>query len=195
MTTLLVPDVRRGRGTGHIRRCVRLARLIPDSCVLVSENSGAEFRGLDELADLTGGLDGRQIVGVPPETVDRVIIDHSGMASGGLEVYGGAVTIGLDLGGDARPYCSYLVDTIPRVDTVPANIRDIGLLDLPTFSEMKAGAPGRVLVSFGGEDPAMLTEPTVRVLVERLGLNPANLSVIRPGLRELSRLPGGIQPL
>lgn len=70
------------------------------------------------------------------------------------------VIVGLDLGGTARPYCDYLIDTLPRVDRVCApNVSDRGLLRYPSCS--RARAPERferVLLSFGGEDRARLTE-------------------------------------
>jgi 2-polyprenyl-3-methyl-5-hydroxy-6-metoxy-1,4-benzoquinol methylase len=190
---LLVPDLTRGRGTGHLRRCIRLMAELPESRLLVSESGSDRLRGRDELDELLSGCDSARIAGSSTDgTWTSVVLDK--MSASVEEVTGyanGSMTIGLDLGGAGRAYCSYLIDTLPRIAGT-ANVADVSYLQIPENSPPTADDSGGVLVSFGGEDPARLTEPTVRALIDAAALPPEAITVVTPSLRRLGPLPAGL---
>lgn len=68
--------------------------------------------------------------------------------------------------------------------------------DLPADLEARApsrpGNPLRVLVSFGGEDPAGLTEPTARILAAMSGSLVLSVDVLRGPLMQRLTLPPGV---
>jgi 2-polyprenyl-3-methyl-5-hydroxy-6-metoxy-1,4-benzoquinol methylase len=90
--------------------------------------------------------------------------------------------------------CDYVVDTLPRIDRSPANVSDPAYLELPQTSAappVGSGSTRHVLISFGGEDPAHLTEQTAALLAPN-GAG-QRVSVVRPSMRELGAIPAGIR--
>lgn len=119
---------------------------------------------------------------------DKIIIDRMSISvPDALALTRRAMTIGIDVGGDGRSYCSFCIDTLPRIDGKPGNIYDAGLLDLPDWRAVPKTSAGRILVSFGGEDPGHLTEPTCRLLAQILGPD-AEITAVSPRPAELERL-------
>ena len=106
-----------------------------------------------------------QVVHAVQPHFDRVVIDRMEASAQEIREFGNSVTIGLDLGGAGREFCSYLIDALPRLDGLPSNASDIGYLVLPDALSTPKGVLGRVLVSFGGEDGGQLSEATAHVLV------------------------------
>ncbi len=102
--------------------------------------------------------------------------------------------VGIDTGGAARLRVPFLIDSIPRPEAHPANVSDSALLHLPD-GPLAARIPGRVVISFGGEDPARLSERVAHVLCSDSGgrRRGAQLQeeviVVRPSLRSLGVLP------
>jgi 2-polyprenyl-3-methyl-5-hydroxy-6-metoxy-1,4-benzoquinol methylase len=192
MSTLLVPDLRRGHGTGHLRRCLKLLSVLDNSQILLPHKSSETERGRDELGGLIAQLHPEQMTDRCVDEPAKVVLDLFEASARDVLLYGSAVTIGIDTGGDGREYCSYLVDTLPRLGGSPANVGDPAFLDLPEFIPISERDRGRILVTFGGEDPAGLTESTVALLVGRLGISPDLVTVVRPGLRALSEIPDGV---
>jgi 2-polyprenyl-3-methyl-5-hydroxy-6-metoxy-1,4-benzoquinol methylase len=104
---------------------------------------------------------------------DLVILDRRRTTKPELEGYAACgPVLALDEGGEARDLACYLLDTIPgsagsrRRRTAPANREAPELLDLPAPARSSPPRSIRsVLVSFGGEDPARLTEGFVRMAV------------------------------
>ena len=193
MTILLVPDLERGHGTGHLRRCVKLLEHLPDASILIPKESTSTIRGEDELGELLGDVASERVVNECPSQPSTVVLDLFSASEEAVSRFIGAVTIGLDIGGSGREFCSYLVDTLPRLDGTMANLTDLAYLDLPVLRPVGDPARDRILVSFGGEDPASLTEATVRLLVERLGIEPERVTVVQPGLGVTPKLPLGVQ--
>jgi hypothetical protein len=90
--------------------------------------------------------------------------------------------VGLDEGGAARTFLPYLIDTLPgqgrRSSADKANVTSLNFLDLPKRSiKSSAGCFRNVLISFGGEDPAHLTEAMISCLA-RYGI-PSDSEVLK----------------
>ncbi len=193
MNTLLVPDLGRGHGTGHLRRCLKLLVDLPEAAIMISSESTSTDRGRDELEELLAGVPPERIVDANVEQPSTVVLDLFEASPESVLRFGGATTIGLDIGGSGREYCSYLVDTLPRLDRDTVNLADIIYLDLSELKPVGEAARDRILVTFGGEDPAGLTESTVRLLVDSLGIMPDRVTVVRPGLRTSFGLPSSVR--
>ena len=94
------------------------------------------------------------------ERFDFVVVDRrSTSPEEFVELSALGVPVGIDEGGPVRSRFPLLIDTFPLPDSYGgANVKDPGLLDLPEQQRDYPGRFERVLVSFGGEDPAGLTE-------------------------------------
>lgn len=231
---LLVPLVRNGSGTGHLRRAFALQRAFAGRARILAEFP--ESRGLIErLCVSTNPASGRSRAGEPPAAApepdvppvvsleeacgtvwDLVVFDRKSTPTGlFLALARGCPSVGIDEGGPARRYMSYLFDVLPFDDRGhAANEAGAGFLELPSSVkplqartgscdsspagetvDRKNPHPGtkcrcafeRVLVTFGGEDPAGLTGKTVHALVRHRLLEPGALTVVKgPLFRQLS---------
>ncbi|MFW5689644.1 MAG: methyltransferase domain-containing protein, partial [Spirochaetota bacterium] len=133
----------------------------------------------------------REIAGV----WDRIVLDRFRMSASEVEAAARhGLTIGVDLGGEGREYCEYLVDILPRLDRSAPNLSEPGFLALPApRAEEPSDEVGRILVTFGGEDPARLSESTARHLAG-MGLA-RRVTVVAPSMRPLGTMPEGVDVL
>jgi SAM-dependent methyltransferase/spore coat polysaccharide biosynthesis predicted glycosyltransferase SpsG len=189
MSTLLVPDTTPGHGSGHLRRSLRLFERLPDATLLIVGDR-SHLREL--LAD------------VPPERIvedfdeaegawDRVVVDTFRLtADYALRLSRLGPTIAVDPGGRGREYCDYVMDTLPRLDSSPANVSDPAYLELPEPRDDRSRRTG-TLVTFGGEDPAGLTEAAARILAR--SLPGETITVVRPSMRSLGPIAAGVHVL
>lgn len=207
MSTLIVPELGRNRGTGHLKRCLWLLRVLPDSFVYVPGHLSARFEEFGAEVDQT------RIVSLLGESrFERVVVDRFSISEEEMRsLQECGTTIGLDLGGPGRPLADYLIDMLPRLDEGLANRYSPSFLlshiyEHAASGEASAGPEdtaeadrgGGILVSFGGEDPAGLTEQTVRALRD-CGIDLNRVRVMRPKLRRLDdgfgRLPLVTEPV
>ncbi len=173
---LVIPDTRRGHGSGHITRAARLAASLESEAELFVDYPWEEIchepQKLLEVAERFGARVRRKTAEPSStddthETPSLVIIDAQNMTRAAhAELRSLAPTVGIDLGGEARPYASYLIDTLPNLFSHSPNLFDPGLNELParvrrSAASTSANGPShtdpRILVSIGGEDPAGLT--------------------------------------
>ncbi|PKL26470.1 MAG: hypothetical protein CVV47_00630 [Spirochaetae bacterium HGW-Spirochaetae-3] len=163
---LLVPSVRRGNGSGHLVRCFGLAReLGPQAAVYLPDDPGIGSWSSDELKLAYPREMGsvRTIGALRSDARFRlVVLDNRETSASVLEKWAvqGAV-VAVDEGGEARNAAPYLVDILPRPAGrvkagTPPNIASLGFLPLPAGRREPPTSIHRVLVSFGGEDPAGL---------------------------------------
>ncbi|MFW5827532.1 MAG: hypothetical protein ACOCU4_05550, partial [Alkalispirochaeta sp.] len=155
-TVLIVSEHRRGHGTGHLYRCARLAReLEGDLEWLLPTNGGRDTRGRTEVQKMVGISDlPVRWVDQPEGPYDLVIVDKRTTTLEELRTFHcRGILIGIDVGGEARDYVHYAIDTLePPPGVGCANITDTGLLHLPEHIRDDWPREIRsVLVVFGGE--------------------------------------------
>ncbi len=163
-SALFVPSVKKGCGTGHLRRCLEAARA-SGAFVYVPER--AELEETEPLLKefVSGGLKAHQIVRRFPEKDEYslVVADlfecDAGTAARLREV---AAFAAIDEGSRYSDYCDYLLDIIPSYNVSrQANMQEPAFMEKPSARRhTTAGAIGEiasVLVCLGGEDPADLT--------------------------------------
>jgi 2-polyprenyl-3-methyl-5-hydroxy-6-metoxy-1,4-benzoquinol methylase/spore coat polysaccharide biosynthesis predicted glycosyltransferase SpsG len=161
---LFVPLARQGAGTGHVRRCLRAAAALGDSAAIALPDAEAVTAWTaDPLWTAAVRATAR------PEREGRwdlVVLDRFSTSVPELaRVARLGPVVALDEGGEARRLACYLLDVIPGSAVArgkgaePPNREAPELLELPPRAKAGVGAGIRkVLVSFGGEDPAGLTE-------------------------------------
>ena len=165
---LIVPTCERGRGGGHLSRCLFLFRdllererdvylWIPDYFKDDLILRFKEFFGTHEslrFFSREGELAGKAWAFIVLDRFKTSREEYSFWA-------GFAPLIGIDEGGPSRACFDFLVDLLPSLSKHEANLNAPGLLPLPKkrrppFTYGPNGAPLAVLISFGAEDPAGL---------------------------------------
>lgn len=167
-TILFVPSVKKGCGTGHLRRCLKAAADSGGFVYIPADSDLAETESLvNEYLSAENGLKPYQIVRSFPEENEfsLVVTDLFSMEkSTAQKLHSVATVAAVDEGSDFTEWCDFLLDIIPS-----CVVRRAANLSLPSFIEkpMNRRTPGTfslstVLVCFGGEDPASLTVPAAR---------------------------------
>lgn len=164
---LLVPSVRRGNGSGHIVRCFALAReLGRAAAVYLPEAPGPNGRSATELAlSYPGDFERCAVVTrlEPSARFGLVLLDQrESSAEDYLKWSAHGPVACLDEGGPARDSADYTIDILlssgARRGASAANSSGLGFLTLPASRRETPTAARKVLVSFGGEDPAGLAD-------------------------------------
>jgi 2-polyprenyl-3-methyl-5-hydroxy-6-metoxy-1,4-benzoquinol methylase len=265
---LLVPSIRASMGSGHLRRCLGLARIFgPNSAVLLQglENAlgngavGATARATAQMLLAPLGFDQPPCRILerydPSEPWDLVIVDRRSSEIEKIRSFFPVPVVGLDEGGAARRYCTYLIDTFPTVrQKHGANLSALSILGLsageaklggsraagtagersaggqpprsaeersaggqppqsaeeqsaggqpPQSAEIQGGPtrrqpsipPQRVLISFGGEDPADLSSRLLQLLLDGNFFQPGQITLIQGPYFLRRRWPEGITVL
>lgn len=143
---LIVPDTRTGHGTGHIVRASRLAcELGGEGCLIIDypwEHECHPESQIREMAAQYGENTTCSWAEVNSGTAAFVIIDAQHLSRSEHRLLRGiAPTIGIDIGGEGRAFCSYLIDTLPNLETHRPNVFDPGLNYLHDRGSA-AGTPG-----------------------------------------------------
>ena len=156
---LIVPTVKVGHGTGHLRRCVKLAETFAKNGVfadvLLLEEPSAECKRILEQATFIS------IVTELPQTGEysAIITDCFELTEENAQkLQAIAPLIAIDDGSKVKNYIDYLVNIIPPLKKNDnANAFMPQFLDLPLRKEHKSNQK-KVLISIGGEDPANFSE-------------------------------------
>ena len=187
MSVLLAPDTGRGHGSAHLRRAIGLLNALPDSKILIDSMS-------PRLSSMLAGIDPGRITDRLGGRWNLIIVDRFSAERETIQDFlRHGCTVGIDLGGGGRAYCDYLIDTLVRLDDAAVNVADSTLLDLPEATQDVSRQKGTILVTFGGEDPAHLTE-SVAQLLSTAGFA-AGVTVVAPTMRTLGRMPAGLEVL
>jgi 2-polyprenyl-3-methyl-5-hydroxy-6-metoxy-1,4-benzoquinol methylase len=159
---LLIPCVRRGRGSGHLKRMVALRRCLEadgaQATLLLGSGRSGE-RGSQEIVQafsLKAGewMDGGRSV---DQRYDVIVFDGFATSRGSFEKFRrSGFCVGIDEGGPARPEFDYLIDIMPRLKKKdPANLSNaLRFLELPERARTFPTEIKKILVSLGGEDSA-----------------------------------------
>lgn len=151
---LLIPATEQGVGMGHLKRMISLAEKLAGRNRLYIKKEH-----LDRiLPAVPENLHGSIISEIDnPTLYHRIIIDGKETDPDFFrESLKGGNVIALDEGGDLRSEIPYLIDILPLPSRYSSpNIRSLSFLDLPRRE--KRNDQGKILLTFGGEDPAGLT--------------------------------------
>ncbi|TFG84261.1 MAG: methyltransferase domain-containing protein [Spirochaetales bacterium] len=192
---LLVPSVKKGNGSGHLSRCFDLARRLGARAAIflperpVSGDRGAAEIGLAYHYDL-GTL--RIVTEVAGERFGLIILDKRESTAEDYRSWANYGTVvALDEGGQARVCADYLIDILPRTTRMSygnriaaqaGNIASLGFLSLPARRRKPPTMARKVLVCFGGEDPAGLTERFLEIAVDHGRLPAHSVTVVSGAL-------------
>ncbi len=197
MKVLLVPAVARGSGSGHLRRAQYLARIFgQDSALLVDEGASVLGTGRDNRLRPPACGPGIVTRYDPADGWDLVVVDRKSSTLENIARFLPTPVVGIDEGGPARRYLSYLVDVLPGAGhRQAANLKALSFLDLPERQVSLHFPFRRLLVSFGGEDPADLSGRLLSVLLKP-GLFPRQqITVVQGPYFARSAWPEGINVL
>lgn len=163
---LFVPETRPGRGSGHLVRCLELARQLPDAAFLIPNSRQHDLRNrypllgdfrlfdhLPEFLPLPGGE-------LPLVVFDLMRLEESDVRP----VLSRALPVAIDSRGPGLRFVPFVLDLLPRLGAGPAwsagNRHAPEFLPQPVKRRQPLAGPlppkALVLVSFGGEDAAGL---------------------------------------
>ncbi len=191
-SALVVPSLARGRGTGHLRRSAALVRSLRGLGREAFLHIGDAYPGDYTRAELSSTVPDVGSISFSGDPGSRswtlVVLDRFRTEENEYRRWAElAPVVGLDEGGPARARFDYLLDLLPALPGTHApNQTAPWLLDAPVrrrsqyprvdFSER---SPLRVLVTFGGEDPADLSVPAALSLSADPRLS---VDLLRPSL-------------
>ena len=189
-TVLLVPSVKAGRGTGHLRRALSVAKEIGAFVYVPKDSTLKECPALVQEA-LESGLKEWQLVDCLMGGWDLVALDLFRSTKEEISAFSKLGSLcSIDDGGKASKAADYLLGVIPsmprRADKVGSNLTSPAFIGLPKNrrpafpTEIK-----KILVCAGGEDAGGLSESAGRALAA-LGLQATVVSPKNPvaNLRE-----------
>ncbi|MCL2044659.1 MAG: methyltransferase domain-containing protein [Treponema sp.] len=180
---LIVPACEKGRGGGHLVRCIALANglktLGREAFLFIPEIAGINCLVDDIFIDKTVLLDK---TGLQGKNWEFVILDRYQTQPEELAQWAKlAPVIGIDEGGSCRNSFDFLIDLLPNCSPVKPNIADPSLLPLPSkkiqLLPHPEPAPFRILISFGLEDAAGLGSAAAQVLAVK---NNGNAEITLP---------------
>lgn len=189
-TVLFYPSTEKGHGTGHLRRCLKLAAETK-SFVYVPENSGlAETENLVKEA-IYNGLSEAQIIRKFPEVNEFALIVTDLFKSDSQvmeKLRGCAMVASLDEGGESHLLSDYILDVIPSYNlSRPSNLNE------PAFIERAANKKAekvcrinKILVCVGGEDPSCLCNLAAKFF-SKTG---TEITVVSSGVAEENKIEG-----
>ena len=194
-TILLIPSVKKGNGTGHIKRCTALAERLQalgaDTGILVDS---AEARRhscytTDDVKSFLSRSRRRKPVILTDAVAadwDICIFDSRHAQLSRLSSFNGISTcVGLDEGGETRDYFDYLIDILPNLEKNEPNISSTGFLNFPEIDDGRQPAESvfqietaKILITFGGEDEHDLTGKFLSMIEDTGILSRAELTVV-----------------
>ncbi|MFP4483227.1 MAG: methyltransferase domain-containing protein [Spirochaetaceae bacterium] len=167
-----VPEVAVGHGLGHVHRdSLVSARLSRSSCVVVPP--GADTAAREHRARIrkhVTSLGGTVIDAIPHDAEGTIVIDRRTVSSEEIRsLPPGCTVVGIDAAGPGRELLDAVVDALPGpAAAAGANAAGVFLPALPgNRRDALPEVPKRILLTFGGEDAAGLTEAVLQGLLRR----------------------------
>lgn len=202
MRVLFYPRTGGGQGSGHLKRCVRLALAHGPGAALLLDagEAGAPQRPPQALAELSAGVP-RVDASAAGAGWDLVVLDRRASTVDELERFLPQPVLGIDEGGPARAFVPFLIDCLPGVSgrrgrgAGAPNLRGLGLLDLPPRRVSPRFPFRRVLVSFGGEDPADLSGRLLDAVLRNGWFSADSIAVVEGPLFRRRTWPSGVEVL
>ncbi len=185
-TILLYPCTKKGCGTGHLRRCLKVALqsgafiYIPEKPELEETSSIVEEFKADGLKDY-------QIVNKFPEKneYNLIVADAFCLEKETAEKLSSVANLcAIDEGSDFTDYCDYLFDILPsyKLDR-KANIQDPSYIERPvSVRTVRPDSFKKILVCCGGEDPSGMVEPAARFFAEKVCPD-AEITAVLPSVK------------
>jgi len=201
MHYLFLPSVRPGNGTGHLRRSLRLAAKMNHEAKVSVYIPASEWR--DEFSQflIQEGLPESIVVDNEEElgrrNWDFTIWDRRETREDEFREWRSfGIPVGIDEGGAVRKQFPLLIDTFPLPASMgKPNIGDPAFLPHPEHRREPPERFDKVIISFGGEDPAHLTEKMTAWLLRKGGYPAESLSVVLGPLFGERVLPAGVHLL
>lgn len=171
---VLMPSVEKGHGTGHLHRCLNAA-VKNNSFVYIPESK--TLLETDSIVDdyLKNGLKKYQIIAdLPDETYAPVVIaDTFKVNEQQLKLVQNAKAfITVDDGSEYQDYPDYVLNVIPSIkNNSNANLMNPEFIETPVNKHktpVSAENLNKVLICFGGEDPAGLSSKILNSIVNVL---------------------------
>jgi len=197
---VFVPNLRRDRGTGHLKRCLSVSAAL-GAVAVVYLASDAVFTEGREVLD--PGLvrnwaqrAGAKVLETWPESLvaDLVVADLQTAGPKAFRFLGlrARRLVGWDITGASRRLFPFLVDSLPHDSQPSPNVRIPGLLGLRSSVQTFERPLRSILAVFGGADPAGLTIGFLRMVgrLQARGRWPYRLTVVRGPLATISVPPG-----
>ncbi|OJF75988.1 MAG: hypothetical protein BKP49_09200 [Treponema sp. CETP13] len=158
---LLCPSVQKGHGTGHLRRCIKLAAKTGAFLYIPQSYNLQQCSSLIDDALKNNELDDWQIVhSFTERKYDFIWADMFSLSKAmAQKLWAIAPVIAIDEGSLNTSYCDFVVDIIPSLSMDrSSNIFNPAFIDLPQKKRKNFTTEiHKVLISVGGEDPAGLT--------------------------------------
>jgi len=200
---LIVPCCEKGRGGGHLTRCVKLTNDMRASGKEAYLYTPADINIINFLQ--TAQFNKSYVISeyaVNKRNWELVIMDRYQTPQSELTRWKKlAPVVGIDEGGPCRDYFDILVDILlPENFKKPrANITSCGLLDLPKKTKTAQNANNnknvKILISFGQEDAAGLAIRTVKKLSKKY-FSGTEITLIKGGLNKSKyKIPGSVKVL
>jgi len=182
---LIVPCCEKGKGGGHLTRCIKLTKelrdmnkeaylFIPGAVNIDNFLQTSQFDKSLVISENSVFTNGVLTNGVTKKNWELIILDRWKTPQDELARWKMlSPVIGIDEGGLYRDYFDFLVDIlIPENFEKPAaNITSCGLLDLPkktkAAQDAKSAKNFKILVSFGQEDAAGLALRAINKLTKK----------------------------
>ncbi len=183
---LLVPSLRKGNGSGHLQRCFSILAGLGNKAAIYLP-SRPEY-GSWSSAELKLAFP-KQTTGIsiiesitPESSFKLVVLDNRFTQNDVLEFWSSKGPVAaLDESGPARNFADYIIDILPsRAYMTKANLAGLGYLFLPKNRRTAPEKLKRVLVSFGGEDPAGLGNAFLKAATGII--RPQDISVVSGAL-------------
>ena len=176
---VLYPSCKKGQGTGHLRRCLKLA-VQTNFFVFIpkKEDIPGDFQLLDEIPSIIEefmqeGLNEWQIISKLPDSTYRpcIITDCFKLSQNDISLFGEAEKIiSIDDDSNYDNFCDYSLDVIPPLSEnkkhnyfsfdfieKPVNKKENNLCDFDKQFDFQKKY--KILICFGGEDPAGFSIP------------------------------------